>query len=81
MTLTELQRIMREVFVNPGLVLSADMSALDIDGWDSLSHTVLMVEIEQAAGVRVDLRHVSTLNDLGQLLAYVNALPRLALGA
>lgn len=80
MTLVELQHIMRDVFVNPGLVLTADMSALDIDGWDSLSHTVLMVEIEQAVGAHVDLGHVGTLEDVGQLLGYINGLGRAAVG-
>lgn len=46
-------------------------TAEDVDGWDSLSHTVLLVGIERHFGIRLDHEEVLDLADVGGLVDVV----------
>ena len=72
--LDAMQQVMRDVFANPGLVIKPPMSALDIDGWDSLSHTLLVLQLESEFGIELDLDAVSTCADVGNLADYITRL-------
>jgi acyl carrier protein len=52
---------------DPSLVTRAT-TADDIDGWDSLSHTVLLVGIERHFDIRLDHEEVLDLADVGGLV-------------
>lgn len=72
-TLDRLQRLMREVFLDEGLNIGPETTALDVDGWDSLSHSMLMLEIEQAFGVPIDPALAARFADVGELLRHLDA--------
>lgn len=72
--LETLQQSMREVFANTAQVIAPHMSALDIDGWDSLSHTLLVLQLESAFGVELDFEAVAACQDIGALAAYLTGL-------
>jgi acyl carrier protein len=42
----QLEGIFRDVFDDPGLVLTRATTAADIEGWDSLQHVNLLFRIE-----------------------------------
>ena len=42
----ELQEIFRQVFDDPTIVLRDDMTAADVEGWDSVTHIDLLIAIE-----------------------------------
>jgi acyl carrier protein len=69
---SEIWQRLREVFVRffdaPGLALSRSTTAEDVDGWDSLANVELMVELEQAFGIRFRTGEVAELEDVGQLV-------------
>jgi acyl carrier protein len=46
--------VIREVFADPTLEVDAGTTALDIPGWDSLSHTILILAVEERFDVRLD---------------------------
>jgi acyl carrier protein len=73
-TLLRLQTVMREVFLDPDLLVTPQTTALDVDGWDSLSHSMLLLEIEQAFGVRVDASAAARCANLGELVGYLDSL-------
>jgi acyl carrier protein len=73
-TLERLQALMRDVFMDASIQIEPQMTAIDVPGWDSLSHTLLMLEIESAFGVQIDLEKVAGCADIGQLVAYVDSL-------
>jgi acyl carrier protein len=73
-TLDTLQALMRDVFMDDSIRIEPPMTALDVPGWDSLSHTLLMLEIESAFGIQVDLEKVAGCADIGQLVAYIDSL-------
>lgn len=54
-------------------VLTAEMSAKDVPGWDSLNHTLIVMEIADRIGTEIGAREVADLASFGDLIAYVNA--------
>lgn len=50
------------------LELTADSTAADVEGWDSLAHVRIMVAMEQAFGVRFTTNQITSTETVGQLL-------------
>ena len=68
MTTSErLDEVFREVFDDPGMVLTDGTTAADVPGWDSLAHVNLMFSIESEFGIAFSSRELSTLQDVGDL--------------
>jgi acyl carrier protein len=67
-TRSQVQLVFREVFSDDTLVLRDDMTANDVEGWDSLMHVNLIIAIEKRFGVRFATAEISRLNDHGQNL-------------
>ncbi|MEE9139715.1 MAG: acyl carrier protein [Alphaproteobacteria bacterium] len=63
---------MRETFENDVLEVRADMTAEDIEGWDSLSHIRLIVALEREFGIRFTAAEVSGLANVGDLIACIS---------
>jgi acyl carrier protein len=59
--------IFRTLFNDPDLELRDDLTARDVDGWDSLNHVNLMILIEDEFRVRFTTSEVSALQDVGEL--------------
>ena len=63
----ELYQMMNQVFGLVGFEYRPDMAAADVPGWDSLHHTMLMLEIEQVTGVELSPYETSELPNIGAL--------------
>lgn len=61
-----IQEVFRDVFEDDGFVLREDMTAADVDGWDSLTHVNLIIAIEKKLGIRFATAEISRLNEPGQ---------------
>ena len=57
---SQVQDIFRDVFDDPTLELRDDMTADDVDDWDSLSHINLIIAIERAAHQVCHRRNLET---------------------
>jgi acyl carrier protein len=66
-----LGNVFRTLFNDPGLELRDDLTARDVDGWDSLNHVNLMILIEEEFGVRFTTAEVSALQNVGELKALI----------
>jgi acyl carrier protein len=60
--------IFREVFDDDSLVLSPELSADDIDDWDSLSHIRLIVSHEKEFGVKFKTTEIGDIRNVGGLI-------------
>jgi len=60
-----IQPIYRQVLEEPDLVLTPEMSANDVDTWDSLNHITLVVEIELFSGVQLSVDELVELKNVG----------------
>jgi len=65
--------IIRRTFRCPNAAISRETTALDIDGWDSLSHTELMLELEERFGVELPAERMFELKDVGELTDLIAA--------
>ncbi|HEV8071301.1 MAG TPA: acyl carrier protein [Planctomycetaceae bacterium] len=57
----ELQEIFRQVFDDPTIVLRDDMTAADVEGWDSVTHIDLLIAVERAMGIKFATAEMSRL--------------------
>lgn len=72
MTTTEtLNGIFRMVFDDDGIEIERDMTANDIDGWDSLSHVNLITAVESKFKIRFTHKELLTLKNIGDLLDHI----------
>ncbi len=61
-------RIIRaSVSGGPGPI-TRDTRAMEVRGWDSLSHTVILMNLEDGFGVRLPIERVLRLNTVGDLV-------------
>jgi acyl carrier protein len=63
-----LNRIFREVFDDDHIRVYPEMTANDVEGWDSLSHVNLIVAVETEFGIRFSQKELLTLKNVGDLL-------------
>jgi acyl carrier protein len=61
-----LQDIFRDVFDDRSLVLRDEMTAQDVDGWDSLTHINLIIAVERKLGIKFATAEISRMREAGQ---------------
>jgi len=66
-----MQAVFRDVFDDEGLVLQDELTAADVENWDSLTHINLIVGIEREFKVKFTTAEVGSLNNAGDLKAMV----------
>jgi len=71
--LARITNIIRENLDNDEIILTAETEASDVDGWDSLAHVRIMVAIEEDLNVRFTTDEITSLKDVGSLIALVQA--------
>ena len=64
---TRLTSLFRKVFDNDEIVASPELTANDVEGWDSLRHVRLMLSVERAFGIKFSAYEVNRLRNVGQL--------------
>jgi acyl carrier protein len=62
-----MQAVFRDIFDDEALVLRDDLTAADVENWDSLTHINLIVGIERQFKVRFTTAEVTTLKNVGDL--------------
>jgi acyl carrier protein len=66
--LQKLNEIFCEVFDDDDIKISPEMTANDVEGWDSLSHINLIVAIETKFNIRFSHKELLTFKNIGDLL-------------
>jgi len=66
--LDRLNGIFCEVFDDDDIKIAPEMTANDVDGWDSLSHVNLIVAIETKFKIRFLQKELLTFKNVGDLL-------------
>ena len=65
--------ILRDVFDDDDLIASADLTADDVDGWDSLSHLRLVMTVQKTFGIKFSAAETGGLKRLGDLASLIGA--------
>ena len=63
--------VIRDFFDCPNEIISLETVALDIDGWDSLAHTILMLELESKFAVKFTAAEALNFNNLSEIVEAV----------
>jgi acyl carrier protein len=63
----KLTQVLRDIFDNEALVVTPELTARAVEGWDSLSNVRLFIELEHVFGVRFSATEISSLKNVGQL--------------
>ncbi len=66
--LTGLTSVFREVFDDDELQLTPEMTADDVDGWDSLAHIRLILSVQKAFGIKFSPVEMNRLKNVGDLI-------------
>lgn len=66
---SRLERIFQDVFDDDSLVLRPDMTATDVDGWDSLEHINLIIAVEREFKVKFATAEIVGLKNVGEFEA------------
>jgi acyl carrier protein len=72
-TMEKLNSIFREVFDDDTLNVAPQTTANDVDGWDSLSHTNLIVAVENKFNIRFNQKELLTFKNVGDLLRSIES--------
>ncbi len=72
-TIEELNSVFQIVFNNEDINIQPEMTANDVDGWDSLSHANLILAVEKRFGVRFAQREIVTFKNVGDLLRAIES--------
>jgi len=67
----KLTLIFRSVFNDDSIVLNDHTTASDIGSWDSLSHMLMITEVENAFSIKFSLREINKLKDVGTLIKLI----------
>lgn len=68
-----LNEIFCEVFDDDEIEISPEMTADDVDGWDSLSHINLIVTIEARFNIKFSQKELLTFKNVGELMASIES--------
>jgi acyl carrier protein len=63
----QLTNIFRDTFDDPGLVIGPQLTADDVDGWDSLYHIRLMLNVQEAFRIKFSALEIGQLKNVGDL--------------
>lgn len=65
-----LQRVFCNVFETE-LTLNNEMTADNVEQWDSLSHMMMIAEVEEQFGIKFKLKELNKLNNVGGLIRLI----------
>ena len=68
-----LNEIFCAVFDDDEIRIAPELTANDVDGWDSLSHVNLIVAIESSFNIRFTQKEVMTFKNVGDLLRCITS--------
>jgi acyl carrier protein len=69
--LSRLTPLLRDVFDDDRIVATPQLTAHQVDGWDSLGNVRLFLEIEKAFSVHFSTTEVTSLKNIGQLVELI----------
>lgn len=64
----KLTAIFHEVFNDNTIVLRDDMTAKDVERWDSLTHMLMITKVEETFGIKFKLKELNKLKMVGDLI-------------
>jgi acyl carrier protein len=67
----QLTSVFHDVFDDDSIVVTPELTAADVDEWDSLRHIRLIAAIERKFGLSFSAAEVGRLKNVGQLVSLI----------
>lgn len=68
----KLEHVFREVLGDDELKLTDDLSARDVESWDSLAHINLMFAVEEEFGLQFSDEQFTSFQSVGELRKFIH---------
>lgn len=65
--------IFHEIFNDKNIVLRDDMTASDVENWDSLTHMLMIAKVEEVFNVKIKLKELNKIHTVGDLINIVES--------
>lgn len=69
----KLTQIFQAILENDVIALTAETTADDVPGWDSMNHIFLVVEIERQFAIKFQTAEMEELRNVGELVQLIAA--------
>lgn len=69
----KLRQILLDVLKHEKFEFKDDLTASDVDGWDSLSHMAIITSIEEKFEIKFKLRELNKLNNMQTLIELIQS--------
>ena len=69
----KLQSVFQKVLEENDITISRELTAQDIENWDSLRHIQLISAVERDFGIKFKLREVLSMKNVGDLIDLIDA--------
>ena len=67
----KLTEVFRDVFDDEDIVPTAETTAADVDGWDSLTHIRLVLAVSKAFAVKFSASEIGNLKNVGEFVTLI----------
>ncbi len=69
----KLTNVFHEVFNDNSIVLRDEMTAADVENWDSLTHMLMITKVEEVFGIKFKLKELNKLKMVGDLITIIES--------
>lgn len=69
----KITEIFRDVFGDKNIVINDEMTAADVENWDSLTHMLMITKVEDELGIKFKLKELNRLKKVGDLISIVES--------
>ena len=70
---SRVEAIYKKILEVDEIHLEDSMTAKDVEGWDSLTHSLLINQVQKEFGVKFKLREVISLKNVGELFNLIES--------
>ena len=71
--LGKVRQIVISVLKHDRFEMREDLTATDVEGWDSLTHMTIITAIEEAFNIRFKLKELNKLKNMGSLIELIQS--------
>ncbi len=68
-----IRNVVSSVVGHQNFEMKDELTATDVDGWDSLSHMIIITELEKKFDIKFKLKELNKLKDMGSLIATIES--------
>lgn len=69
----KIKTLLINVLEHDNFEMTDELTAKDVDGWDSLSHMMIITKIEEIFNIRFKLRDLNKLKNMGSLVLVIQS--------